>query len=117
MISPFLLYPLELTELLLVFIGVIIITYSALNSFAQLIHAIIAHKLTIAKTNTIRGTLGYGIILGLEFLVAADIVTSVIKPDYYNLGILAILVIIRTLLSFFLNKELEAATKHNSHGA
>jgi len=104
-------YPLELLEIVVILLGVTIIMYSALESFARLIIAIIRKQLTILRINEIRARLGYGIILGLEFLVAADIMTSVVRPDYYNLGILAILVLIRTLLSFFLNKELEAARK------
>lgn len=60
----------------------------------------------LASINTIRMHFGYKIILGLELLVGADIIKSAIQPDYYDLGILAGLVIIRTILSFFLNKEL-----------
>jgi uncharacterized membrane protein len=43
-------------------------------------------------------------------MVGADIVGSLVQPDYYNLGLLAILVVIRTVLSYFLNLELAMLT-------
>ncbi|MFA6066076.1 MAG: DUF1622 domain-containing protein [Candidatus Babeliaceae bacterium] len=58
--------------------------------------------------NQIRLQFGNSIILGLEFLVGADIIGSVLRPDYYNVGILVILVVIRIILSYFLNRELRA---------
>lgn len=56
--------------------------------------------------NTLRLELGYGIILGLEFMIGADIIESMVKPTYYDIGMLALLVVIRTFLSYFLGKEL-----------
>lgn len=46
--------------------------------------------------------------MGLEFIVAADLIGTTTTPDYYALGILAIIVAIRTVLSFTLNRELMA---------
>ncbi|HKK07679.1 MAG TPA: DUF1622 domain-containing protein, partial [Gemmatimonadota bacterium] len=43
---------------------------------------------------------------GLEFLVAADIVGTVaIDPTFRNLGVLALIVLVRTALSFALEVE------------
>ena len=54
-----------------------------------------------------RRLLGRSILLGLEFLVAADIIRTVaIDPTFYNVGVLAIIVIIRTFLSFSLELEI-----------
>jgi uncharacterized membrane protein len=55
-----------------------------------------------------RTDLGRAILLGLEFLVAADIVHTVaIEPTLDSLAILAGIVLIRTFLSFSLEVELE----------
>jgi uncharacterized membrane protein len=55
-----------------------------------------------------RSDLGRAILLGLEFLVAADIVNTVaIDPTLDSLAVLAGIVIIRTFLSFSLEVELE----------
>ena len=55
-----------------------------------------------------RGNLGRGILLGLEFLVAADIIGTVaITPTFQSLGVLASIIAIRILLSFSLQIEIE----------
>lgn len=55
-----------------------------------------------------RQGLGRAILLGLEFLVAADIIRTVaISPTFQSVGILAAIVLVRTFLSFSLEVELE----------
>ncbi len=55
-----------------------------------------------------RANLGRGILIGLEFLVAADIVGTVaVDPTFQNLGVLALIVVVRTFLSFTLEVEIE----------
>jgi uncharacterized membrane protein len=54
-----------------------------------------------------RRLLGRSILLGLEFLVAADIIRTVaVDPSFRSVGVLAIIVIIRTFLSFSLELEI-----------
>ena len=56
---------------------------------------------------TVRQRLGRGILLGLEFLVAADIIHTVaVELTFQTVGVLAIIVAIRTFLSFTLEVEL-----------
>ena len=55
-----------------------------------------------------RTGLGRAILLGLEFLVAADIIATVaIEPTLESLAVLAGIVLIRTFLSFSLEVEIE----------
>lgn len=84
-------------------IGVLIIVFGAARAVYHLLVNTFHKKF---ETSYIRLQLGESIILGLEFMVGADIVGTVREPDYHDLGILAILVVIRTVLSFFLNQEL-----------
>jgi uncharacterized membrane protein len=54
-----------------------------------------------------RRRLGRSILLGLEFLVAADIIRTVaVTPTFLSVGVLAVIVIIRTFLSFSLELEI-----------
>lgn len=54
-----------------------------------------------------RANLGRAILLGLEFLVVADIIATVaMEPTFHNLGILSLLVLVRTFLSFALEVEI-----------
>lgn len=62
---------------------------------------------TTALYASVRLDLGRGILLGLELLIAADIIgTVVVEPTLANLGVLAGIVTIRTFLSFALEAEL-----------
>lgn len=55
-----------------------------------------------------RRQLGRSILLGLEFLVAADIIATVaVKPSLESVFVLGLVVLIRTFLSFSLGVELE----------
>jgi uncharacterized membrane protein len=55
----------------------------------------------------LRQSIGRGILLGLELLVAGDIIRTVaIAPTFTSVGVLALIVAIRTFLSFSLEVEL-----------
>lgn len=55
-----------------------------------------------------REGLGRTLLLGLEFLVAADIIRTVaLVPTFQSIGILALIVLVRTFLSWTLELELE----------
>jgi uncharacterized membrane protein len=54
-----------------------------------------------------RRQLSQGILLGLEFLVAADIIDTVaVEPTFRSVGILGLIVLIRTFLSVTLEVEI-----------
>src|SRR5690606_36417368 len=55
-----------------------------------------------------RRNLGRSILLGLEFLVAADLIKTVaVTPTFTSVGVLAIIVLIRTFLSWSLQLEID----------
>lgn len=55
----------------------------------------------------LRANLGRAILLGLEVLIIADIIRTVaVEPTLQNLGVLGLLVLIRTFLSFALEIEI-----------
>src|SRR3954470_23813166 len=65
-----------------------------------------------------RANLGRGILLGLELLVAADIIGTVaVTPSVENLLILGLIVLIRTFLSFSLEVEIEGRWPWNRSSA
>lgn len=54
-----------------------------------------------------RANLGRAILLGLEILIAADIIGTVaVEPTFENLAVLGLIVLIRTFLSFALEIEI-----------
>ncbi len=58
------------------------------------------------ETHNLRQYLGSYILLGLEFMIAGDIIHTVLSPSKKALILLGSIVAIRTVISFFLTKEL-----------
>jgi len=56
----------------------------------------------------LRHLLGYYLLLGLEFLIAADIIDTLMKPSVQDLIVLGTIVLIRTVISYSLNAELKS---------
>lgn len=54
----------------------------------------------------LRQKLGSYLILGLEFFIAADIIRTITRPDWNDIGMLAAIIALRTVLSYFLGLEL-----------
>jgi uncharacterized membrane protein len=55
-----------------------------------------------------RSSFGWGILLGLELLVAADLIRTIaVQPTLTNVAVLGIIVVVRTFLSFSLDVEIE----------
>jgi len=54
------------------------------------------------------------LLLGLEFTLGADIVRMAIAPSWDSIGQLAAIAVIRTFLSFFLERDLEMASRKES---
>ncbi|MGC9434864.1 MAG: DUF1622 domain-containing protein [Methanomicrobiales archaeon] len=54
---------------------------------------------------TLRWDFTTKIVFGLEFLIAADIINTILSPTIEELVVLGAVVIIRTVLGYFLEKE------------
>jgi len=57
---------------------------------------------------SLRIKLGQYLLLGLELLIASDIIETIVNPGLEELAQVGGIVLIRTVLSFFLNREIEA---------
>jgi uncharacterized membrane protein len=70
--------------------------------------ALVAGKGGEAGYRIVRTVFGRSILLGLEFLVAADIIRTVaVQPSLQNVAVLGLIVLIRTFLSFSLEVEID----------
>jgi uncharacterized membrane protein len=76
----------------------------------------LTNKFDIATLDVIRHDFAYYILFGLEFLIAADIIQTILKPTSQELIELGGIVVIRILLSYFLNKEIEQVKKLGAGG-
>lgn len=90
-------------------LGVIVIVVGIAYGGVMAARDVFARKLTGDQIYTgLRQRVGRGLVLGLEVLVAADIVETVaIQPTFNNIGVLALIVAVRTFLGWSLEVELE----------
>ena len=86
------------------FAGVILIIFGGLRSIIRIIlHEFFSR--TSHTYNQIRRDFTDKIVFGLEFLIAADILATLLSPTQQDLINLAVVVVIRTILGYFLSKE------------
>jgi len=91
-------------EILAVAIIVLVILFATLSYSLQ----IMARQADTATYTDFRHRVGRALLLGLEILVAADIIrTVVLEPTLNNVLVLGLLVLIRTFLSWSLVLEIE----------
>jgi uncharacterized membrane protein len=89
-------------------VGIAIIVVGAGVALFAFLRGLLARRDKEEAVGAFRSDLGRSILLGLEFLVAADIINTVaIEPTLDSLAVLAGIVLIRTFLSFSLEVEIE----------
>ena len=63
-----------------------------------------------------REVFGRGILLALEILIAADLIRTVaVEPTLENIGVLGLIVVVRTILSFSLDVEIDGVLPWRKH--
>jgi len=89
-------------------VGVGVVIVAAAVATITYVRASLGGGGTIGTFQAFRATLGRGILLGLEFLIAADIIRTVtLTPTLDSLLVLAGIVVVRTFLSLSLQVEIE----------
>lgn len=79
----------------------------------------LARGTAAASTTYQRGReiFGRGLLIGLEILVAADLIRTVaVQPTLTNVGVLGVIVVVRTLLGFALDVEIEGVLPWRKRG-
>ena len=92
-------------------LGVLVIVFGVLSGLVRFVRAefFAARGLVVdEERKKLRHVLGYYLLLGLEFLIAADIIDTLMKPRVQDLAVLGAIVIIRTIISYSLNAELKS---------
>jgi uncharacterized membrane protein len=87
--------------------GALVVIWGVLEAMLRFLRAKTWGRVAdqIRESEAIRQQLGAHLLLGLEVFIAADIVSSVVSPSWDKVGILAAIVAIRTVLSYFLRRE------------
>jgi uncharacterized membrane protein len=87
-------------------LGVLIV---AVGAVVAMLHALLQRLHTVSdRYRVLREDLGRAILVGLEVLIAGDIIRSVVvDPTLVNVGVLGLIVLIWTFLSMTLQLEVE----------
>jgi len=89
-------------------IGALITIWGIIVSLSEFLKKEISKRAEAIRLNeAIRIKLGSYLVLALEFFIAGDIVKTIITPTWQSLGILGTIVVIRTILSYFLTKDIK----------
>ena len=93
-------YAIEAVGVVVIIVGSIIAAFGFLTNFRRVTSA--------DAYRDFRRGLGRSIILGLEFLIAGDIIRTVVVSDTLaNVAVLALIILIRTFLGVTLHLEVE----------
>jgi uncharacterized membrane protein len=90
------------------FAGVAIIALGALIGVILCTRDLLRQERAVDAYGRLRTFLGRSLLLGLEFLVAGDIIKTVaIEPTFNSVIVLAIIVLVRTVLSLSIDVEID----------
>ena len=93
-------YAIEAVGVFVIILGSMVCSAAFIRSFRRLPEG--------AAYRTYRQQLGRSIILGLEFLIAGDIIRTVVVADTLeNIAVLGLIILIRSFLSVTLHLEVE----------
>ncbi|HEY7064568.1 MAG TPA: DUF1622 domain-containing protein [Chloroflexota bacterium] len=98
LVAPWLVHVIEACSVLTILYGVV---YALIRETLGIVHA-----LGRVSFSRLRLDLARALSLALEYLLAADILETVISPTLEQVGILGAIAVIRTGLNYFLGKEM-----------
>jgi len=99
----------RLAVLLIEAAAVLVITFGSLEALFKLLVVMARPSTSHGMRKAIWRRFGVWLLLGLEFALAADIITSVISPTWQDIAELGAIAVIRTFLNYFLEHDLENA--------
>ena len=90
-------------------VGIVVVLWGAIEGLVRLalrLYAVLVKTASVTPISHIRATIGEKTALGLDFFLAGDIIQTIMIPSWESLAMLGGIVVIRTVIAFFLNKDL-----------
>lgn len=103
----------DTASLVFAYTGAIIIIYGGVLAVFKIILIEIKKSHGGLTYNKIRRDFTHKIVFGLDFLIAGDILKSIIAPTQEEIILLGAIVGIRTVLGYFLGKEITEFDREN----
>ncbi len=95
----------------------IVIAYGAVEATVKALTLAVRRKDMQFNKEDIRLNLGQWLTVAIEFELAADILRTAVAPSWNDIGQLSAIIIIRTVLNFFLQKEIDKAEERRRTSA
>jgi uncharacterized membrane protein len=96
-------------------IGAIIIVLAAIEATLRAITLFVRRGFSAEAKEAVRLPLGTWLAVALEFELAADILRTAIAPTWNEVGLLATIIGLRTILNYILQVEIEKAHVRSSN--
>jgi uncharacterized membrane protein len=104
-VEEYLITAVDYLRLVIEAIGAAVVGFGSVAAAVRLLLTLLGIR---DYSNTeIRLFLGRYLALGLEFQIGADILSTAVAPTFDDVLLLGAIVVIRTVLNYFLSKELE----------
>jgi uncharacterized membrane protein len=104
-VEEYLITAVDYLRLVVEAIGAAVVGYGVLAAAVMFLLTLVGIR---DYSNTeLRLFLGRYLALGLEFQIGADILSTAVAPTFEDVLLLGAIVVIRTVLNYFLSKELE----------
>lgn len=93
----------------------LVIAFAVLEAIVGAVYLFLPQRLRgsgkhhLAEKEDVRLRLGRWLAVALEFLLAADVLRTAVAPTWDEIGKLAAVAALRTLLNYFLQKEIDRA--------
>lgn len=92
-------------------VGAAVVCWGVAEAVIRFFTLIFTHKMShaalVRKTARIRERLGAHLLLALDIFIGADIIKSVASPAWEHIAMLGAVVLVRIVLSYFLEREME----------
>jgi uncharacterized membrane protein len=96
--------------------AVFVVAWGAVQAVVTLVGAILTGAADEIRGRVIWLKFATWILLGLEFALAADIVHTAVAPTWEDIWKLAVIAVIRTMLNYFLAKDIADFSKLQESG-
>ena len=90
-------------------VSVLMIAIGAVEAVGRVLMPLLRRDATQGRLRAAWLILARWLVLGLEFMLAADIVRTAIAPTWDDIGMLAAIAVIRTFLNYFLERDMKEA--------
>jgi uncharacterized membrane protein len=89
--------------------AILVVAYGVSEALVHLLRIMARPRASHGERKVVWRRFGVWLLLGLEFELAADIISSIVSPTWEDIGQLGAIAVIRTFLNYFLEKDLDHA--------